>query len=106
VYDGGSNVFTSDSSYTRSYVDMLIESTKYIGWADRGGVKIESPSSGNIAITGNVGIGTTSPTAKLHLPASTAGAGGGVFKMTAGTLLTTSEAGVIEYDGSDWYINI
>src|SRR4030066_67167 len=33
---------------------FLAGSTSYFGWADRGGVKFTSPSSGNIAITGNI----------------------------------------------------
>lgn len=56
--------------------------------------------------SGNVGIGTTSPTAYLHLKASVASANGGAFKMTAGTLLTTPESGVISFDGSSFYMDI
>jgi hypothetical protein len=53
--------------------------------------------------TGNVGIGTTSPTARLHLPAGTATAGTAPQKFTAGTLLTTKELGAVEFidDGTD-----
>jgi len=53
-----------------------------------------------------VGIGTTSPTAYLHLKASTASANTGALKFTAGVLATTPEAGLIEYDGTDWYLNV
>ena len=52
---------------------------------------------------GNVGIGTASPTARLHLPVGTATAGTAPQKFTAGTLLTTKELGAVEFtdDGTD-----
>jgi hypothetical protein len=53
--------------------------------------------------SGNVGVGTTSPTATLHLKAGTATAGTAPLKLTAGTLTTTAEAGAVEYDGSSLY---
>ena len=52
---------------------------------------------------GNVGIGTTTPTASLHLPAGTAAAHTAPLKLTAGTNLTTPEAGAIEFDGNFLY---
>lgn len=52
----------------------------------------------------NVGIGTTSPTAKLHLPAGTATANTAPLKFTSGTNLTTPEDGAVEYDGTDYYV--
>jgi len=67
-------------------------------------------SYGNIRMTilgsGNVGIGTTSPTAALHLRAGVAGAGGAPLKLTAGTLLTTPELGTLEYvdDGTTGHL--
>ena len=56
--------------------------------------------------SGNVGIGTVSPTAKLHLPAGTATAGTAPVKFSAGTLLTTPEVGTIEFtdDGTTAHI--
>ena len=68
--------------------------------------------NGNLAIStnagmnigGNVGIGmTTSPTAKLNIAAGTATAGTAPLKLTAGTNLSTTEAGAIEYDGTNLY---
>lgn len=51
--------------------------------------------------TGNVGIGTTSPSSLLHLKAGTATVA--PFKLTAGTNLTTPENGALEYDGTDLF---
>ena len=52
---------------------------------------------------GNVGIGVTSPTAELHLPAGTAAANTAPLKFTTGTNLTTAEAGAVEYNGSTFF---
>jgi hypothetical protein len=54
--------------------------------------------------TGNVGIGTTTPTAVLHLKAGTATANTAPLKFTIGTLLDTPEDGAVEYDGTNLYI--
>jgi len=47
--------------------------------------------------SGNVGIGTASPTATMHIKAGVAAASGAPLKLTSGTLLTTAEAGAIEF---------
>jgi len=53
---------------------------------------------------GNMGIGgQTSPTAYLHAAAGTATAGTAPIKLTDGTLLTTPEAGAIEYNDGHFY---
>lgn len=56
-----------------------------------------------IRSTGNVGIGEVDPSAVLHLKAGTASAGTAPVKLTAGTNLSTPEAGAIEYDGTSLY---
>jgi len=56
--------------------------------------------------TGNVGIGTTSPTAVLHLKAGTATASTAPIKLTSGVVNTTPEAGTIEFDGTDLFFSI
>jgi len=58
----------------------------------------------SILASGNVGIGTTSPTAVLHLKAGTATAGTAPLKLTAGTNLTNAEAGAVEWDGTNLFI--
>jgi len=57
-----------------------------------------------ILSSGNVGIGVINPTARLHLAAGTTAAGTAPLKFTSGTDLTTPEAGVIEYDGTRFYM--
>ena len=54
-----------------------------------------------IGATGNVGIGTTAPTSLLHLAAGTTTKA--PLKLTAGTNLTTAEAGAIEFNGTDLF---
>ena len=48
-----------------------------------------------INTSGNVGIGTTGPTAALHLKAGTTAASTAPLKFTSGTLLTAAEAGAV-----------
>ena len=56
-----------------------------------------------ITSTGLVGIGTTTPTAVLHLKAGAAAVSSAPIKLTAGTNLTTPEAGAIEFDGTNLF---
>lgn len=57
-----------------------------------------------IDVNGRVGIVNSSPTAFLHLPAGSATAGTAPLKFTSGALNTTPEAGVMEYDGTSFYL--
>lgn len=52
---------------------------------------------------GNVGIGSGTPTARLHLPAGTATANTAPLKMTDGTLLSTVENGTFEWSSGVLY---
>jgi len=47
--------------------------------------------------------GVTSPSAKIHVGAGTTGASTAPLKFTAGTNMTTPEAGAIEFDGTDLF---
>jgi len=53
--------------------------------------------------TGNASVYVRDPTARWHLPAGQAAAGKAPLKLTAGTNLTTPEAGAIEFDGTNLY---
>ncbi len=55
---------------------------------------------------GNIGIGTTGPTALLHLKAGTSSAGSAPLKFTTGTKLSVIEDGVMEYDGTDYWLSV
>jgi hypothetical protein len=59
--------------------------------------------SGTNYFAGNIGIGQTSATARLHIAAGTATASKAPLKFTAGTNLTTPENGAIEFDGTNLY---
>ena len=61
-------------------------------------------ANAKIYFAGNVGLGTTSPSAFLHLRAGTASAGSAPLKFSAGTSLTTLENGALEYDGTDLFL--
>ena len=61
-----------------------------------GGLKTTSPTS-TPTTDGKLGIGLTTPTARLHLPAGTASAGYAPLKLTSGPLLSTPEAGAVEF---------
>jgi hypothetical protein len=56
--------------------------------------------------SGRVGFGLTSATATIHIKAGTATAGTAPFKFTSGTLLTTPEAGAIEFLTDAYYATI
>lgn len=56
--------------------------------------------------TGNIGIYTPAPTARLHLPSGIAAAGNAPLKFVSGTALTVAEDGAFEYHTSHLYFTI
>lgn len=60
----------------------------------------------HINYDGNVGIGTTVPTAVLHLKAGTATASTAPLKFTSGPVLTAAEAGTWEYLTNQFYLRL
>ncbi|MCM2352918.1 MAG: tail fiber domain-containing protein [Pseudobdellovibrio sp.] len=95
------------------YPFQLNGSAQATGYSFSNGPAIYSPSvnkliftTGGIDLTinpnGNVGIGTSSPSAKLHLAPGTSSMAS--FKFTSGTLLTSPQSGTMEYDGSFFYL--
>lgn len=59
---------------------------------------------GNTTAGTQTGVNVASPTAQLHLGAGIAATEGAPLKFTAGTNLTTAEAGAVEYDGTAFYL--
>lgn len=55
-----------------------------------------------ISASGNVGVGTTTPSAKLHLAAGTSLTA--AVKFASGTLLSSPQSGTMEYDGYQFYL--
>ena len=56
-----------------------------------------------VTSTGNIGIGTTTPTAYLHIKAGAAAASSAPLKFTSGTNQTIAEAGAMEYNGTNLF---
>lgn len=54
---------------------------------------------------GRVGIAQNTPTAKLHLGLGATGASTAPLKFTAGTNMTTPEAGAVEFDGTNYFVS-
>jgi hypothetical protein len=94
------------SSYTTAYESGgTFANSAYIGTTSNHNFYLIS--FGNIVSTFNstgVGIGTTSPTARLHLAAGTATANTAPIKLTSGINLTTPEAGAVEFDGANYFV--
>lgn len=56
--------------------------------------------------SGRLGVGVTSPTARIHVKAGTATANTAPFKFNSGTVLTTAEAGALEFTTDDFFATI
>jgi len=69
-------------------------------------VKLSGYATTPSYILNNIGIGTTSPSAYLHLKAGTSVSSTAPLKFTSGTNTTIAEAGALEYDGTRlWFTN-
>jgi hypothetical protein len=107
---------TSASTTTTNLSAIYIENGSASGTVTNGyGVNIASlqgtnkwgiydNSGGNWYTVGKVGIGVSSPTALLHLKAGTASANTAPLKFTSGALLSTPEAGTLQYLTDTFYI--
>ena len=82
-----------------------ITTRNYQSNAPTGIFEVSNGTSGlfNILSSGNVGIGTISPTASLHIKAGTATGNTAPIKLTSGVNLTTPESGAIEFSSSRLY---
>lgn len=82
-----------DSTHHGSYMQFL---TVNIG-------SVDSTEKMRLLDSGNLGIGVTVPTAVLHLKAGTATASTAPLKFNSGTLLSSPEAGAIEFLTDAYY---
>lgn len=62
--------------------------------------------TGSQSISVNLGIGQTSPSARLHIAAGTTAANTAPIKLTSGSLLTTPEIGAVEFLTDKAYLTI
>jgi len=81
------------------YGDFAFMYSSVAGGAPDTSMMVMEGTSGRIGIGGIV-----DPTARLHLPAGSATASTAPLKFTSGPLLTTAEAGTIEYLSDRFYI--
>jgi len=93
--------YGANSSVNAITNSMALGSTAQVTKSNQ--VVIGNTSVTETLLNGNVGIGTTGPTAYLHLKAGTATASTAPLKLTSGTNLTAAEAGAIEFDGTNLY---
>ena len=96
-----------NGSYSVSGAYNLLSSpgdpTLYVNRATGNDIKFRENNSDQMVIKsgGNIGIGTSAPTAVLHLKAGTTSIA--PLKFSSGTLLTSPQSGSIEYDGFNFY---
>ena len=64
------------------------------------------PSSSLYQSASSIGVGLTSPTAKLHLQSGSLVAGTAPLKLASGTPMALGEAGAIEFSNDDYYATI
>jgi hypothetical protein len=105
IFSGGA---TSTATITSVSVIPLTDATGDL--TVYGNLKLGSPIqniAGQNAITlgptGNIGIGTTTPTAYLHLKAGTASDSTAPLKFTSGVNMSNVAAGVIEFTTDNYY---
>jgi len=78
-----------------------VDGGAYLRFSTQSGENAAVSERLRITNLGNVGIGTISPTAVLHLKAGTATVNTAPLKFTSGTNLTTAEAGAMEFNGTN-----
>jgi hypothetical protein len=70
------------------------------------GSNVAAPTNG-LLVAGNTGLaGITSVTAKVHIAAGSTSAGSAPIKLTssAGAVMSTPEAGAVEFDGTNYFV--
>ena len=102
----------SVSSAGGGYIDFASSATTHLSpdfdfriISNSAGLNIQTPGANTrflVNADGLIGIGNTTPSAKLHLAAGTTSLA--PLKLTSGALATTPVSGAVEYDGSYYYI--
>jgi hypothetical protein len=105
-YSAADNTFRDVKGiYYNPFVLGTIPS-RHVAYENTNGDNIfNSGASGHTANMGRSGFhNVPSPTAYVEIGAGTGDAGTAPLKLTSGTILSTPEAGAIEYDGTDLYL--
>lgn len=105
-YWDASQTRSEDAVFSEQYVLSGASPVGRVAYAFSDTNSFSNIEAMSLTNTGNLGIGVTSPTAALHLKAGTASANTAPQKFTSGTLMTTPEAGTVEFDGSFYYLTI
>jgi hypothetical protein len=98
IYTDASGGVNAYGAYLDAYGGTSSNTALY---TSRGNVILNAASGSGM---GRTGIGVTSPTANLHIKAGTATASTAPIKLTTGSVLTTPEAGAIEYANPTFYL--
>lgn len=96
------------TSHTLGSVTFTASPSLSGGFINNTPIGLTTASTGaftTLTTTGNVGVGLTTTTATLHIKAGTASANTAPLKLTAGTNLSTFEAGAVEFNGSAFVIS-
>lgn len=109
TYWSDSNTIAGSSELVRDGTNIIVQTTPFqvkntstvVHNLTHNNVNYLSNGSGGQLRMGFGGV--TSPTAKIHVGAGTTAASTAPLKFTAGTNMTTPEAGAIEFDGTDLF---
>ncbi|MCM2353917.1 MAG: hypothetical protein NDI63_09915, partial [Pseudobdellovibrio sp.] len=82
---------------------IAAEDDLFIGTKSTGSFQFFSSDTVRVTISnaGNMGIGVTAPSARLHIVSGTTALA--PLKLTSGALTSTAQAGAVEYDGANLY---
>jgi hypothetical protein len=98
-------VFTFESGSTL-HLEAATVSVGTLVSVSNGNIILDPNGTGFLELLAKIYVGSsvTTPTALVHVAAGTASAGTAPLKLTTGTLLTSAEAGALEYDGTYFYV--
>ena len=102
IWDAATTPTYSNYIFLTSSGHTLFNAAIDIQFRTNNTTKMSISNAGQVGI----GIGNSSPSAFLHLPAGTATAETAPLKLTSGTNLTTPEDGAFEFDGTNLYFTV